>query len=189
MEQAADLPDEGSHYGEIVARRVTTITLIAGYVASLLAFSSAAVTAYWLLGGTALLDTLGGALERLARDRSTTALLLAVAVVVVKLFAGVFALVLLRRSSRRLAILAFAAGSLLAVYGAALTTAGMLVLIGVIPSTASTNEHALRWHALLWDPWFLAWGMALAIAGVGVRRATSRARGERPNHERLETAP
>jgi hypothetical protein len=151
----------------VINRRHLSIT--AGYVAAFLAFASAAVTAYWLLGGTALLDTVGGGLERLARSRSADAVLIGLAVVVAKIAAGVAALKLTRGPSRRLATLAAAGGLLLALYGAVLTLAGALVLSGAI-SSAPEAEHALRWHALFWDPWFLLWGLALAIAGVAGRR-------------------
>jgi hypothetical protein len=67
----------------------------AAYIAAGLALASAATTAYWLFGGTALLDTLGGSLERLARDRSSAAFALAAAVVVIKSGAGILALLLL----------------------------------------------------------------------------------------------
>jgi hypothetical protein len=40
------------------------------YAAAVLAWASAAVSLYWTLGGTRLLDTLGGSLEDLAQDRS-----------------------------------------------------------------------------------------------------------------------
>src|SRR4051794_27244369 len=55
-----------------------------GYGAAFLALASAAVTAYWLLGGTALLDTVGGAIERLARKRSTDALAVASVLVIAR---------------------------------------------------------------------------------------------------------
>jgi hypothetical protein len=42
----------------------------AAYTAAGLAFASASTTTYWLFGGTALLYTLVGSVERLARDRS-----------------------------------------------------------------------------------------------------------------------
>ena len=45
--------------------------------AAVLAFASAAVTLYWTLGGTLLLDTVGGAFEELVRRRSPGALALA----------------------------------------------------------------------------------------------------------------
>jgi hypothetical protein len=137
-----------------MARRPSTAAAVASYLAAFLAFLSAAITAYWLLGGTALLDTVGGSIERLASSRSAGALLLALAVVVAKVAAGVLALALARRPSRRLATLAAVGGTLLALYGAVLTAAGALVLTGVL-STTPSDEHALRWHTLLWDPWFL----------------------------------
>jgi hypothetical protein len=40
------------------------------YAAAGLAFASAAVSLFWTLGGTLLLDTVRGAIEDLARDRS-----------------------------------------------------------------------------------------------------------------------
>lgn len=91
--------------------------------------------------------------------------------------------------ARRLTtIVVVAAGSLLALYGAVLTVGGILVLTGVVASTAATDLHALRWHALLWDPWFLFWGLALAITGITVRRATSPPGGRRRRHRRMTTA-
>jgi hypothetical protein len=72
----------------------------AAYIAAGLAFASAATTAYWLFGGTALLDTLGGSVEHLARDRSTAAVALAATVVVIKSGAGVLALLLLSPAQR-----------------------------------------------------------------------------------------
>jgi hypothetical protein len=39
-----------------------------------LAFASAAVTGFWLLGGTLGLDTVGGEIEEQARERSAAAL-------------------------------------------------------------------------------------------------------------------
>jgi hypothetical protein len=54
----------------------------------------------WLLGGTALLDTVGGSVERLARDRSSAAFALAAVVVVIKSGAGILALLLLRPAWR-----------------------------------------------------------------------------------------
>jgi hypothetical protein len=43
--------------------------------AALLAFASAAVSGFWLVGGTALLDTVGGQIDDLARERSAGAVL------------------------------------------------------------------------------------------------------------------
>jgi hypothetical protein len=162
--------------------------VVAGYVAAFLALTSAAVTAYWLLGGTALLGTVGGGLERLARRRSADALVLAFVVVIAKVGAGAFALGLTRGPSQRLGTLAVVGGALLGLYGAVLTVAGALVLTGAI-SASPTDERALRWHTLLWDPWFLLWGLALATAGVAVRRKASRSGESRRGRRARTTVP
>jgi hypothetical protein len=35
------------------------------------------------------------------------------------------------------------------------------------------NRTALRWHAGVWDLWFLVWGILLALAAAGYRRRTA----------------
>jgi hypothetical protein len=145
----------------------------AAYIAAGLAFASAATTAYWLFGGTALLDTLGGSVERLARDRSSAALASAAGVVVIKSVAGVLALLLLspaRRGWRAIAGLDILAAGVLCLWGAANVLVGALVLSGAI-ERADVDRHALRWHVFLWDAWFLLWGVALALAVVGAIHA------------------
>lgn len=142
------------------------------YIAAGLAFLSAATTGYWLLGGTALLDTLGGSLERLARERSSGALALGATVVLIKSVAGVLALLLLsppQRGWRIIAGLDILTAAALCVWGTANVLVGALVLSGGI-ERADVNRHALRWHVFLWDAWFLAWGVALVFALVGAIR-------------------
>jgi hypothetical protein len=139
------------------------------YIAAGLALASAATTAYWLVGGTALLDTLGGSVERLARDRSSAAMALAAAVVMIKTAAGVLALLLLSpapRGWRMIVGLDVFAAAVLCLWGAANVLVGALVLSGAI-ERADVDRHALRWHVFLWDAWFLVWGIALALAVVG----------------------
>jgi succinate dehydrogenase hydrophobic anchor subunit len=48
--------------------------------------------------------------------------------------------------------------------GVVLTTAGLLVQAAVIHRSAHADSRALAWHAFLWDPWFLVWGLAVALA-------------------------
>jgi hypothetical protein len=38
------------------------------------------------------------------------------------------------------------------------------VLTGVLDSGGPVDRRALSWHVLLWDLWFLLWGLALAVA-------------------------
>jgi hypothetical protein len=137
----------------------------AALAAAALAFASAAVSLYWTLGGTGLLDTVGGEIERLARERSAAAIAVAGATAVAKLLAGALALALLRSDRRPLFRAAIGGGALLALYGGVLVVAGALVLAGAIDSSEPVDEYALRWHVFLWDMWFLVWGAALALAG------------------------
>jgi hypothetical protein len=141
---------------------------IAATIATCLAFASAATTLYWTLGGTWLLDTVGGSLERLARDRGTAALLLGVVVVLVKVVAGWCALALATAPWRTWRLVwgvnAIAAG-VLCLWGGVNVVAGALVLTGAL-ERVDADRHALLWHVFLWDAWFLVWGLTLAAAVV-----------------------
>jgi Protein of unknown function (DUF3995) len=139
------------------------------YAAAVLAFASAAVSVYWTLGGTALLDALGGTFERLARDRSAAALVVGIMVILVKVAGGLLALALVRpwgaSIGRRLLLPPSVVGSMILVlYGGAEVLLGGLVLGDVITPSGPVDEHALRWHVLVWDLWFLLWGLALGLA-------------------------
>jgi len=56
------------------------------------------------------------------------------------------------------------------VTGLVLSVAGWLVRAGVITPGANADHRALAWHAYLWDPWFLVWGLLVAIALLRSRR-------------------
>ena len=147
------------------------------YAAATLAFASAAVSLFWTLGGTLLLDTVGGAIEELARERSPGALALGAVTVLVKVVAGLLALALVQprgaRLGRRLLLIANGAGgAVLVLWGGANVVVGALVLADVVAPAASVDEHALRWHVFVWDLWFLVWGVALALAVARHRRPT-----------------
>lgn len=145
----------------------------------MLAFASAAVTLFWLLGGTLGLETVGGEFEKLARERSTSALALASAAIAAKLAAGGLALLLgARRASGPgglVLALGWAGGAILTLYGGVLVAVGALVLAGVINPSGRPDEYALRWHVFFWDLWFLLWGVALTVATSRARRRRGRA--------------
>lgn len=65
---------------------------VSAYAAAVLAFGSAAVSLYWMLGGTGLLDTVGGTFEDLSRERSPQSIVLGMLVVLVKVTGGLLAL-------------------------------------------------------------------------------------------------
>ena len=150
----------------LAPRRTGSEAAKAAFVLGLL---YAAVSVYWGLGGTWLLATVGGALQR--QDRAGAAILvLAVwAAVVIKTVAAVLPLLALRRMTssgwtRAISLLAWIEAGILTVYGLVLTVVDMLVQTGTIHSWAGADHRAMAWHAYLWDPWFLVWGLLVAGA-------------------------
>jgi hypothetical protein len=147
------------------------------WLAAALAFASAGVSAYWTLGGVWLLDTVGGEIERLARERSWPAVALGAVIVALKVLAGSLAIALARRAPaagrrrRLLLVVNGAVSAILCLWGGANVLVGALVLGGAITPSTAVDRHALRWHVFLWDLWFLVWGAALAAAVIAVRRA------------------
>jgi len=137
--------------------------------AAALAFASAAVTAYWTVGGTALLDTVGGAPEEFVRTGGPVVAVAGLLIVAVKIAAGLVALGLARpglgRTMHRLHLLAGGLGSaVLTIYGGLFVAVGALVLTGVLQSGSPIDRRVLTWHVLEWDLWFVLWGLALAVA-------------------------
>ncbi len=141
------------------------VALAAGVVGLLYA----AISAYWGLGGTWLGDTVGGSLEHGARSESAGVLLALWAAVVLKLIAVALPWLVIRRLvkpgwQRTAWRLSLTEAGILILYGGVLTTVGLLVQAGAIHASAHPDRRALQWHAYLWDPWFLVWGVLVAIA-------------------------
>ncbi|MGY1650198.1 DUF3995 domain-containing protein [Geodermatophilus sp. SYSU D01119] len=151
---------------------------IPAYGAAALALGSAGTSAYWTVGGTALLSTVGGAVEELARRGGPAALALGAATTAAKLAAAALALALVRPPARQLPRrlvtgAALAAGALLTAYGALQAGAGAAALLG-LAGAPPADPVALRWHVLLWDPWFLLWGLLLGRAALLAARSPGR---------------
>jgi hypothetical protein len=130
-----------------------------------------AVSVYWGLGGSWLLDTVGGTLEEQGRAGSAGVVFAVWAAAGLKAIAAILPLLALgvlapsRPSWRRLLrVLAWVEAVILTLYGLVLTTAGLLVQSGVISPAANADHRALAWHAYLWDPWFLLWGLLVTTA-------------------------
>jgi len=144
-------------------------TTWAAYAACALALLSAIPSFYWAAGGTSGLDTVGGAIEELARARDPAGVALGVGAGLLKVAGAVLALALVRPWGRRvpprlLSGVAWAASVVLTLYGGLLVAVGALVLAGVIGPAGPVDRTALRWHVLLWDLWFLIWGLLLGLA-------------------------
>ncbi|MBV8916099.1 MAG: DUF3995 domain-containing protein [Acetobacteraceae bacterium] len=145
------------------------------YTAALAAFAFAAISLYWALGGTAAIDTIGGQLASSGRAGAPITLALVWAAVVLKLGVGLLALALVQRWGRwiprwMLLTAACTAAAVLTVYGAVQVIAEALVETGMIRPAGEIDWYALRWHMLLWDPWFLIWGLVLGTAALEYRR-------------------
>ena len=147
-------------------------------VAAVLAWASAVVSVYWGLGGRWLIDTVGGAIERLADRGGAGPALLALGAAAAKVVAGLIALMLCVRprtpKERRIVLsLNRLVAWVLTLYGLVQVTVGSLVLTGGIHASATTDEHALRWHVFVWDLWFLLWGLAVLRAVKRYKRSTA----------------
>jgi hypothetical protein len=157
-------------------------TAWAAYAACALALLSAVPSFYWALGGTAGLDTVGGAIEELGRAHDPRGVALGAAAGVLKVAGGLLALALVRpwgRAVPRRLLLgaAWAASVVLVGYGGLLEAVGALVLAGVIDPAGPVDRTALRWHVLVWDLWFLVWGLLLGVAAWRFGRASRVAAG------------
>ena len=152
---------------------------VAAYAAAVLAFAYALVSLYWALGGHALVTTVGGYVEQFARRGGALPVLVALAAAAAKVAGGLLALALVRPWGRMvprrwLLIGSSAASVLLVGYGGLNVLAGALVLLDVIHPAGRVDRMALRWHAGVWDLWFLIWGILLAVAALGYWRRTAR---------------
>jgi hypothetical protein len=96
-------------------------------------------------------------------------------VVVVKLVAAALAAASLRwppyrkqRFRRLLRVCAWLVAAILVGYGTVFTVGDVIALTGIVGETA--DPRALAWHAYLWDPWFLVWGLLATAALASARR-------------------
>lgn len=149
------------------------VALVAAWIAASLGIASAAVSAYWALGGTALLDTVGGEIERWGRERSGVVVAALWLITAAKIMIAVAPLAMtglgdgqLRRltTARPTRLLCWLIALGLTLYGGVLSAAGLLVEGGLFdPDVADADRRALTWHTYLWDPWFASWGAALTV--------------------------
>ncbi len=156
-----------------------TTGVASAYLASVLAFAYGLVSLYWTLGGTYLLNTVGGSIDSIAGNGGMLAIALGASASVAKIIIGLLALALVRPLGnlfprRFLVASAVTVSAVLIIYGGLLVIVGALVLLYIIHPTGNVDWIALRWHVLVWDMWFLVWGILLAIAVVFYRRQTKR---------------
>ena len=149
------------------AGRGTSSLVLAGVLGSV----HAAFSLYWGGGGEWLVETLG---RRLVRAFAGWEWLL-LPIGAVKLFAAWVPLAAARAGwpPRRLSRgVCWLGAVVLLVWGGLNTIVGNLVLARVIVPDGGYDRAGMVGHAFLWDPLFLAWGLALAI-GLAQSRASS----------------
>jgi hypothetical protein len=147
---------------------------VAAYLAAGWAALFAAVSVYWAAGGTVGLASVGGDIAGLAQSDSMGATVLAWGAAALKIAGVVFALALVSRWKRvfprRLVLVAgWTAAIILVVYGAVNVVGELLVVLHLVATPSGADLTALHWHLVLWDPYFVVWGLLL---GAAVRRYT-----------------
>jgi len=147
-----------------------------GYAAAAVAFSFALVSFYWAAGGMAGLGTVGGTMERMARARDPAVVAATWAAAVAKVLGAMLGLALVRPWGRRvprraLLVVSWAGAVILTLYGVSQTATVALLHFGVFEDTQHFSAGALRWRMLVWEPWFLVWGVVLGLAAWHYARA------------------
>ncbi|MDA8379922.1 MAG: DUF3995 domain-containing protein [Actinomycetota bacterium] len=144
--------------------------------ACLVGLAYAGISAYWGSGGTWLLATVGASLARPGGQGPAVVAGVWTAVVL-KVVAALLPLVVVRGVpegawARRASVLAWVETVVLVVYGC--TWSATEILTEVVGSPPASERRVYAWHAYLWDPWFLLWGL-LGAAALLRRRVSVRA--------------
>ena len=174
----ADTPGEAELVGPAIRqRRAAASGLRLAQAACVAGLAYAAISVYWALGGTWLLDTVAGTLGQPGRAGDAGIILAVWAAAVLKIIGAIVPLAAAgvrpgqatTARRRQVRVLAWLEAAILTIYGLVLTGAGLLVQSGAIAPAASADHRALAWHAYLWDPWFLLWGVLVTAALVRSR--------------------
>ncbi|VXC45071.1 DUF3995 domain-containing protein [Pseudoclavibacter sp. 8L] len=124
----------------------------------------AAFSAYWALGGTWLLSTIGAIAVEFSRREPLESGLLLGGVALVKLLAALIPVVLDAQRMpwpRVWRAICWVGGPGIVLYGLVNIVASGAVLLGILIPEGGYDRDAMIGHALLWDPLFLIWGLAL----------------------------
>jgi hypothetical protein len=174
----ADAPGEAEPAGPAGRQRRAARGWRLAQAACVAGLAYAAISVYWALGGTWLLDTVAGTLGQQGRAGNLGIILAVWAAAALKIIGAIVPLAAAgvtpgqatAARRRQMRGLAWLEAAILTVYGLALTGAGLLVQSGAIARAASADHRALAWHAYLWDPWFLLWGVLVTAALVRSRQ-------------------
>lgn len=165
----------GGHHGRMTATVTVTgrLSLVLVWAALVVGTVHAGFSAYWAVGGTWLLPSVGGWTETtIASDRAgatvvlalTSAAKLAAAVVPVAVAYGRMPYAKLWRG------ISWVGGIGIILYGAINIATGLLVLGGIIRPDGGYNSAAIIGHTAIWGPLWLLWGACLVGSLATSRR-------------------
>ena len=187
-EESGDIPTRmTSRTASSVGSRPTSLV---AYAASAWAFAFAAMSLYWAAGRTVGIGTQSDGIQELALARPAWFVATLWVTGAMKAAAGLIALALVRPWGQAfppwtLAVAAWGAGVLLALYGGANLAVRALMGLGVLSTPESMRSVAARWHLLVWDPWWLLGGILFCAAAWYYPRYHRRGAGDR----RAENGP
>lgn len=148
--------DDGTRRGRSIA--IAAAVIGAPYIA---------LNAYWAVGGEGLQTEYGSHLVGQAGTASFQVFsLVLVAVFSVAAASGVLATSVGMDSPFRAPLLwlAWLSAAWLSIYGLFVCLIGWAVQAGIRDLSADENPARYRWHAFLFDPWLLVWGLVLIAA-------------------------
>jgi hypothetical protein len=157
---------DGRPDGEDAADGAGPVARAAVLIAGAAGLLHAAWSAYWAVGGRWLLPTVGAWAVELAEDAPFEAGLLLAALALVKAAAAIIPVGVamgIIPGARYWRMVSWVGGILLAGYGGLNVVVSSAVLLGFIRPDGGYDEPAMIGHALLWDPLFLIWGLALVV--------------------------
>ena len=145
----------------------------AAYAVCAWALGFAVVSFFWAAGGTLGVHTIAAQPEKLASPRALWIIGL------MKLLPGLLALALVLPWGRVLPhgvlrVVAMTVGGLLILYGGANLVDHGLMAADVTHTPAVLGRTAVRWHLLLWDPWWVLGGLLMIATARSVNARTER---------------
>ena len=144
--------------------RSGSLARIAVWVACVAGLLHAASSLYWAFGGRWLLPTVGQWAVDAAEESRLAAGLLLGGIGVAKALAAVIPVAVAYGRmpwARFWRVVCAIGGVVLIVYGGANVVVSGAVLLGIVRPEGGYDPQAMIGHALLWDPLFLIWGLAL----------------------------
>jgi len=147
------------------------ITLL-GVSSCIVGLGFTAFNIYWALGGRRWIDTVFPFANDEAALTALFPLWIQWGAIVLKVWAALFGLVVTplfvwvfgRRLLRPARFGAWVAAFCLVFWGLTQTVFFLLLKFRVIDFSYWNDERVVNWHAFLWDPWFLLWGICLLAA-------------------------